>query len=46
MSSVAAFRVRRCVAVNTGTTMKRISQTGLAWAFLLELVATVGLPGR
>jgi len=37
MSSVAAFRVRRFIAVNTGTTMKRISQTGLAWAFHYSL---------
>jgi hypothetical protein len=37
MSLVATFRVRRFIAVNTGTTMKRISQAGLAWAFHYNL---------
>jgi len=37
MSSVATFRVRRFIAVNTGTTMKRISQAGLVWAFHYNL---------
>ena len=44
MSSVAAFRVRRLIGLDTGTTMETSSASWLVWA--LQLVAKLGLLRR